>query len=85
MTACSQKTTTGGEAVGREIESAVDRGLLERGKVGLLDLKPADEEEVVLDAGGLKKVTKLKMVDVDASRDDVWMGIDVLYLARHGG
>ena len=79
-----EKSTSGDEAVGLKVEGTVGGGWLERCKVGLLDLKAADKEHLVLDAGGLEKVAELEVVDVDTGGDDVWVGgIDVLHSTGH--
>ncbi len=71
LTTCREETASGGEAVGLKVERAIGGRWFEGGKVGLLDLKTADEEDLVLDASGLEKIAKLEMMDVDAGGDDL--------------
>ena len=85
LAASGEKAASGGEAVGLEVERAIGRRLFERGKVGLFDLKTANEDDFVLDTGGLEEVAELEVVDVDTSWDDIGFRLDVLHRTRHCG
>ena len=54
LSTCREKTTAGSKTVGLEVERAVRGSRLERGKVGLLDLKTTDKEHLIFDAGMLE-------------------------------
>lgn len=70
LTTCSKKTTADGEAIGLEIERAVNRRRFERSKVGLFDLESTDKENLIGCLRRLQQVSELKMEDIDSGRDD---------------
>lgn len=83
LTARSEETASCSKTVGLEVKCAVGGRLLEGSEISLLDLESTDEQDLVFDASRLKKVTELEMMDIDASWDDVWVGIDMLHSASH--
>lgn len=83
LTTSSEKTAASGETVGLKVERAIGGCGLVAGKVSLLDLETADKQDLVLDAGVLKEIAQLKMMDVDASLDDLGIRVDMIDAACH--
>lgn len=84
LATCSEKAAARSQTVGLKVERAVGRRRFESGEIGLLDLRAADKEDLIFDTGMLEKIAQLKVMDVDASTDDVRNGVDMLDAASHG-